>query len=236
MAEPTTYIYKRAGGCDICADLYMPPGAASSVPVLLWVHGGALIMGGRESPDERVKEHALALGAALVSIDYRLCPETVMSELVADVCDAVSWVRREGPRLFGADPDRIIAAGSSAGGYLALTIGFKAEPVAAVLDIYGYGDLVRDWYSAPSPHARHALPEGVAAEYTESEAWAEVSGPPIANSADRQGDGGLFYNWCRRHGSWPANVSGGWDPIAHPELFHPFMAEENVTPDYPPTL
>lgn len=136
-------------------------------------------MGGRESPDIRVQEHALALGAALVSIDYRLCPETVMTELVADVCDAVSWVRREGPQLFGADPDRVIVAGSSAGGYLALTVGFKAEPVAAVLDLYGYGDLVRDWYSAPSRHRRHALPKDVDQEYTESEAWAEVSGKAL---------------------------------------------------------
>ena len=35
--SPTTYVYKRADGCDICADLYMPSGAASKVPVLLYV-------------------------------------------------------------------------------------------------------------------------------------------------------------------------------------------------------
>ena len=34
---PTTYVYKRAGGCDICADLYMPPGVPFTVPVLLCV-------------------------------------------------------------------------------------------------------------------------------------------------------------------------------------------------------
>ena len=33
--SPTTYVYKHVDGCDICADLYMPPGGASAVPVLL---------------------------------------------------------------------------------------------------------------------------------------------------------------------------------------------------------
>jgi hypothetical protein len=46
-------------------------------------------MGGRESVDAKLKEAALGLGAAVVSIDYRLCPETALPELVADVCDGV---------------------------------------------------------------------------------------------------------------------------------------------------
>ena len=37
MAAPTTYVYKRAGGCDIKADVYMPAGAPTGVPVLLCV-------------------------------------------------------------------------------------------------------------------------------------------------------------------------------------------------------
>ena len=35
---------------------------------------------------------------------------------VFQVCDAVTWVMTEGSSLFGADPSRVIAAGSSAGG------------------------------------------------------------------------------------------------------------------------
>jgi hypothetical protein len=51
-----------------------------------------------------------------------------------------------------------------------------------------------------------------------------------------QGDGGIFYNFCRRHGSWPAGVTGGWDPHTEPERFYPYMAEQHVTSDYPPTI
>ena len=107
------------------------------------------------------------------------------------LCDtAVSWIKESGPALFGADPSRVIAAGSSAGGHLALTIGFKAQPVVGVVSIYGYGDLVGSWYSSSSPHTRHALPsERSGQEYTEAQAWAEVSGNAIANSAERDGDG-----------------------------------------------
>jgi acetyl esterase/lipase len=99
----------------------------------------------------------------------------------------VAWVKEAGPSLFGADPARVVAAGSSAGGHLALSIGFKAQPVAGIVSFYGYGDLVGPWYSSPSPHPRHALPsERGGVEHTEEQSWAEVSGHPIANSADRQ--------------------------------------------------
>ena len=41
----------------------------------------------------------------LVSIDYRLAPETQLPEVIADVEDAFRWIRKEGPKLFGADPE-----------------------------------------------------------------------------------------------------------------------------------
>ena len=98
-----------------------------------------------------------------------------------------------------------------------------------LVSFYGYGDLVGDWYSKPSHHRRHQV------TLTREQAFEEVSGLPISDSRDREGDGGAFYQFCRQKGLWPKAVSG-WDPHTETDRFHPYMAVKNVTKDYPPTL
>ena len=59
----------------------------------------------------------------VVSPDYRLAPQVTIAEIADDVMAALAWVRSEGPELFGVDPRRIVVAGESAGGYLAVLLG-----------------------------------------------------------------------------------------------------------------
>ena len=48
----STFVYKRAGDCQIELDVYRPA-RTGQVPVVVWIHGGALIMGSRSSvPDQ----------------------------------------------------------------------------------------------------------------------------------------------------------------------------------------
>ena len=192
-------------------------------------HGGALINGHREGIATQVKQWASVAGYVLVSIDYRLAPETQLPEIIRDVEDAFTWVRQEGPRLFRANPARIAVAGGSAGGYLTLTAGFRVKPRPTVLlALWGYGDLIGNWYSKPSPHARHHT-----IEKSREEAYRQVSGAAISDSRDRKGDGGAFYQHCRQLGTWPEAVSG-WNPQREPENFHPYMPLKNVTKRFPP--
>jgi acetyl esterase/lipase len=230
FAAKMTHIYKTAGDVEIKADVL---GYADdrSRPVVVWIHGGALIMGHRESIPRWLQDACQENGYVLVSIDYRLAPETKLPEIIADLEDAFRWVREQGPKLFHADPARIGVVGGSAGGYLTLTSGFRVQPhPAALVSLWGYGDLVGPWYSTPSPHPRHH-----ASKLTADEAWKQVSGPPLSDSRQRKGDGGAFYQFCRQQGLWPKAVSG-WDPHTEAEKFHPFMPLVNVKPDYPPTL
>lgn len=225
-----TFTYKRVGGLAIHADVHRADDTVLR-PVLVWIHGGALICGHRGGIDGRLLGPLLARGYAVVSIDYRLAPETQLPEIVADLEDAFAWVRARGRELFHGDTERIAVAGGSAGGYLTLTAGFRVEPrPACLVSLWGYGDLVGEWYSSPSPHARHR--SGVT---TEAEAREQVSGAPVADARERQGDGGAFYLYCRQQGIWPREVSG-WDPNTQEELFVPFMPVRNVTRDYPPTF
>ncbi len=228
VMDMQTYTYKNVAGHEIKADVYRPTRQPSRAAVV-WIHGGALINGHRAGVSNRVKEWALGAGHALISIDYRLAPETQLPQIISDVEDALAWVRREGAQRFELDPGKIAVAGGSAGGYLTLTSGFRVQPPPAVLlSLWGYGDLVGPWYSKPSPHPRHHQ-----VNLTQAEAQSQVSGPVISDSRQRKGDGGAFYQHCRQHGSWPQAVSG-WNPLTEPEKFYPFMAVKNVTAKYPP--
>ncbi len=228
--QPVTHTYKTVGELAIKADVYRPQDELTR-PAAVWIHGGALIGGNRADVSGRVKKHMLEAGYVLISLDYRLAPETQLPEIIQDLEDAFNWIHRDGPRFFKIDPTRIAVIGGSAGGYLTLTSGFRVRPRPTVLlSLWGYGDLVGDWYSKPSPHPRHQQ-----SKLTREEAYRQVDGPAISDSRDRKGDGGAFYQYCRQTGTWPNAVSG-WDPIKEPERFHPFMAVKNVTAEYPPTV
>ncbi len=146
-----TYTYKEVGTLPIRADVYRVADGKTK-PVILWIHGGALIFGNRGgiNPDQLARY--LKAGFAVVSIDYRLAPESKLPEILQDVEDAYRWVQEKGPALFQADPKRIAVIGHSAGGYLTLTAGYRCRPrPKALVSFYGYGDIAGPWYSRPDP-------------------------------------------------------------------------------------
>ena len=225
----TTYTYKTVGKLEIKADVYR---ADDNVvrPVAIWIHGGALIMGGRGGVSHRVKDDLLGDGYVLVSIDYRLAPETQLAEIVSDVEDAYRWVHEKGPGLFLADTKRIAVLGGSAGGYLTLTAGFRAEPRPTVLvAFWGYGDLVGDWYSKPSEFYRKQ-PLVKKSDFAQI-----VGGAAVTNGSVNSNQRRAFYLYCRQNGVWPQRVSG-FDPIEQAKQFAPFEPVRGVTKEYPPTL
>jgi acetyl esterase/lipase len=227
--KKTTAVYKQVGDLKIHADVYRPANE-EVLPVVVWIHGGALIMGHREGISGRVKQWAQQNGCALVSIDYRLAPETKLPAIIEDLEDSFRWIRGKGAKQFHLDPKRVAVTGGSAGGYMTMTAGYRVKPRPQVLlSFWGYGDLVGDWYSKPSPHPRHNRNK-----ISKDAAWKQVDGPPISDSRDRKGNGGTFYQFCRQKGTWPNAVSG-WDPINAPEKFYPYMAVKNVSSEYPPT-
>ena len=228
--EKVTVIYKHAGGVDIKADVFHY-GDAKPRPAVVWIHGGALINGHREQVMAPVRDFAFTNDCVLVSLDYRLAPETKLPEILSDIEDAFRWLRSEGAKRFGVDPDRIAVTGGSAGGFLTLAAGFRVQPPPRVLlAFWGYGDLLGDWAAAPSPHARHNQKK-VSAE----EAAQQSSGPAVADSRERKGDGGAIYMHGRQTGEWAKLVSG-LDPRREPEEFLPFLPVKNVGPKFPPTV
>src|SRR5262249_32604992 len=137
----TTHVYKTVGDTKIHADVYRPEDKETR-PVLVWLHGGALIVGRRSGGAGNLLGLCKEEGYVLVSLDYRLAPEVKLPAIVEDVEDAFRWLRKDGPKLLHIDPDRMVVAGGSAGGYLTLVVGSRVKPSPRGLVAYwGYGDV-----------------------------------------------------------------------------------------------
>jgi acetyl esterase/lipase len=224
---PKTYTYKTVRDLLIHADVYRTPDATIR-PAILYIHGGALIMGNRSWLNPVQVQKYLDAGYAIISIDYRLAPQTKLNEIINDVEDAYRWVLTDGPKLFRIDPKRIAVVGHSAGGYLALMAGVRLKPrPAALVSFYGYGDIAGAWSSRPDVFYNRQP------AVTKVEAQQAVGTRVIAE--DQAGNRQRFYLYTRQQGLWPQEVVGH-DPDREPRLFDPLCPIRNVTKDYPPTL
>lgn len=223
MTGHLTYEYKRVGNCSLKADVY--PVRKPHAPVILFLHGGALIWGSRAMiiPDQ-IELYNQA-GYTVISLDYRLAPETKLPEIIADLQDAIYWVRMQADRL-GIDSERLAVVGSSAGGYLSLITGTFPEKPRAIVSFYGYGDILAEWYIKPSEFflAKERI--------TQDLAYSVIRSEPIS-AGDR--DRFLFYLFCRQRGIWPAEVSG-YDTLFERAKILPYCPVYNIGSDYPPTL
>ena len=225
--EPRTFTYKTIGNTDIKADVYRLAGEDVR-PVILWIHGGALIMGSRKMLPGDQRDRFLRAGYVVVAIDYRLAPETRLPEILEDIEDAHRWVRDQGPTLLRIDPRRVVAVGQSGGGYLALMAGVRVQPrLKAVVSFYGYGDIAGEWYSRPDAFylAQQRVTKEDADKMVGEQALSES--PPLPRIG--------FYVYCRQNGRWPHEVAG-LDPDTEADKFEPYCPERLVSSTYPPTL
>lgn len=227
-SDVQTHIFKTVGDCELRADVYRAPGGGRR-PVVLWLHGGALIIGHRDNLAPWQRDVYLDAGYHLVAIDYRLAPETKLPAIIEDLQDAWRWVRETGPDLFGADPDRIAVVGHSAGAYLTLMAGFRLEPrPRALVAFYGYGDLLGEW------HLRADLGYWSQPPVSTEEAWAAVGKTEIPGTHDNETRIKFFF-WCRQQGLWSQHVIG-LEGDEHKAALPGFSPIHNITADYPPTL
>lgn len=109
---------------DIPVRIYRPGDAPTGV--VLYFHGGGWVIGGLDSHDETSRHLCSGSGQTIVSVDYRLAPETRYPGAVNDCYDATAWVAANGAEL-GVDPSRMAVAGDSAGGNLAAAVAQMAR-------------------------------------------------------------------------------------------------------------
>lgn len=130
-------------------DLYLPvaPAKGTRSPAVVWIHGGGWTDGVKT--ENRAKEICSTLAAAgyvAVSVDYQLGDRAWPTNL-HDCKNAVRFLRAHAS-TYQIDPDRIAVAGGSAGGHLALMVGFTGdqpefEPAGAATPYPGVSSQVR---------------------------------------------------------------------------------------------
>jgi arylformamidase len=126
-------------------DLFVPDGAARAT--FVFVHGGywrAL----DKADNAFVAGPFVDAGIAVAVVNYDLCPDVAIATIVDECRRAVAWIAREGA-AHGANPERIVVGGHSAGGHLAamaLTTdwagqGLARDPVFGAVSLSGVHDL-----------------------------------------------------------------------------------------------
>jgi acetyl esterase len=137
-------------GGDLSLRVYTPVGNGP-FPVLLFIHGGGWVLFRPKHYDAICTHLSAGASCMVVSVDYRLSPETHYPGALEDCMEALSWLTKNSQGL-QADASRIIVCGDSAGGTLAAALALKNR------DLKGPGLLAQAliypavaWYEPPTP-------------------------------------------------------------------------------------
>lgn len=96
---------------------------------LVYFHGGGWVLGNLESHDAICRRLSGGAGITVISVDYRLAPETPFPGPLQDCYVATRWVAHNAEEL-DIDPQRIAIGGDSAGGNLAAAVALLARDEA----------------------------------------------------------------------------------------------------------
>jgi acetyl esterase/lipase len=113
--------------CDVRARLYLPPsGAPAPTAALVWVHGGAFVLGSLDAKEAHWPAMELAAGGIpVLSVDYRLCIHGVHYPAPQDdVLSAWRWAVAHADEL-GVDPANLHLGGGSAGGCIVAGVALR---------------------------------------------------------------------------------------------------------------
>jgi acetyl esterase/lipase len=143
-------------------DVYRHRSHPSGGPTLIHLHGGAFTIGRKNHEARPLLQRLASQGWVCISANYRLRQAGRFPEALIDVKRVLAWVREHGYE-FGADPQTVFVAGSSAGAHLAASAaltpndpffqpGFEGAEtsVSAAICLYGYYGSIGTYGGRPS--------------------------------------------------------------------------------------
>ena len=133
-------------------DIYLPDTGKAPFPVVVFIHGGAFVIGDKQGPALKPLLTGLDRGYAVVSVNYRYSTQAQWPACVEDVKAAIRWLRAHGQQ-YQLNTKKVALWGNSAGSYLAALVGVSAnlpkfteaplgnitqsDKVQAVVDLFG---------------------------------------------------------------------------------------------------
>jgi acetyl esterase/lipase len=174
-------------------DVYQSKRSAGPKRVgVLVIHGGGWVGGSKEAVFQRFCLPWLEKGAVVANVEYRLAKDAPAPAAVEDALNAAEWFRGNAMK-YGVDKNKIVVAGDSAGGHLALMVGLATKQaklgpvgkVAAVINFYGITD-VQD--QLEGPHMQQYAVEWVPASLPDRQelsrrvsplSWVRKDAPPV---------------------------------------------------------
>lgn len=125
-------------------------------PVLIYIHGGAWLIGDKRQQGIPMMHELIQRGWVCVAINYRLSPKATWPDHIVDCKRAVAWVRAHIAE-YGGDPGFIAVSGGSAGGHLSALVALTPDEadwqpgfedadtsVDACIPYYGVYDMTGD--------------------------------------------------------------------------------------------
>ena len=115
-----------AGAPEVELYIYRPTGAQGALPCIFHVHGGGYVAGSSKGQEAAHKIMAADLDCVIVSVEYRLAPETPHPGPLDDCYAGLAWTFAHAEEI-GVDRTRIGVLGESAGGGLAAALALLAR-------------------------------------------------------------------------------------------------------------
>jgi acetyl esterase len=131
--------------------IYRPQARSGTRPLLVYFHGGGMVVGSIETVDPHCRVFALELDCVVVSVGYRLAPEHKFPAAAEDGVAAATWIQDHAAEL-RADPARMALAGESSGGTLVALVCHALRDAGRVMPriqvmVYPVLDSSTDWES-----------------------------------------------------------------------------------------
>lgn len=195
-ATQTELIYKDipyVDGSTLSAqtlDIQLPSTGQAPYPVVVYIHGGAWVIGDKTDSETRTALNAaLSQGYAVVSINYRLAQNAKWPAQIYDCKAAIRFLRANADK-YGFNPDQIAVWGASAGGHLAQFMGVTngmdrfedlsmgsaeySSDVQAVISNYGISDLTKwdmpEWLNGITTTGKDPITTLLGDNYTREQA------------------------------------------------------------------
>lgn len=148
-----------SGAGSIQGRIYQTDSEADK-PLIVFFHGGGWVIGDLETHHPFCLELSAKSGCRVISVDYRRAPEHPFPAAPDDCLAAVRWIAAHGEDL-GWTSGRLVLAGDSAGGNLAVCTALELEELRPIVDgviaIYPVADHYSAGFNSYVEHAKGQL-------------------------------------------------------------------------------